>query len=532
MQEDKIFPSNWKEIIGEKKVIFYNTSVSSLLQGREKQMEKMKWVFQVFQKHPEVVLWWRPHPLEASTIKAMAPELEQKYMEMKGQYKNENIGILDESADLYRAIAISDAYYGDWSSVVALYKAVKKPVLFENAKVMKQEETIFLPAAFCRKDEYIWFIQLNSNKLIKIHQDTFEVEDIINISSELPFKNCGYNYHIMDIGNSIFIFLEESENIYEYEIAARSIKTHSLKKMNAKFHSEIVIRKSDRLLLFPYGGDEIWEYDYKKDICDVTARMDCKAMKAAKCFEILGTKLYMINSGCNIVYKYDLDRNLFEKIEVGNKQDKFWGIKKAGKYFVLPHLDRSAVTLWNEENGEVVELADFPQGYVCLNGSAHLDMFENNGSIYIFPFYANMILKVDVENKAITQEFESVYFDANYDLSTGCCSSQMYMYAQKHDNYILAYAIYSQCWQIFDFDAMKVESSHLFTIKNPAHKVIIENMIDNECKESFCAGETPLICNLENYINNIENYESESVGYGGGSQNIGVNIHEFIMNQQ
>ena len=31
MRTDKIFPENWKEIIQEKKVIFYNTSVGSLL---------------------------------------------------------------------------------------------------------------------------------------------------------------------------------------------------------------------------------------------------------------------------------------------------------------------------------------------------------------------------------------------------------------------------------------------------------------------------------------------------------------------
>ncbi len=80
METDKIFPDNWKEVIQEKKVIFYNTSIGSLLSGREKHIEKMKWVFDIFQKHPEVVLWWRPHPLELSTVESMVPQLTDQYI--------------------------------------------------------------------------------------------------------------------------------------------------------------------------------------------------------------------------------------------------------------------------------------------------------------------------------------------------------------------------------------------------------------------------------------------------------------------
>lgn len=139
MEENRIFPDNWKELVREKKVILYNTGVSGMLQEREKQIEKMKWVFQVFKDHPEVALWWRPHPLEISTLQSMLPELEEQYMEMRRLYQEERIGILDESADLNRAIAISDAYYGAWSSVTHLYEIVGKPLLISNSTVIKKE---------------------------------------------------------------------------------------------------------------------------------------------------------------------------------------------------------------------------------------------------------------------------------------------------------------------------------------------------------------------------------------------------------
>lgn len=139
MKVDKIIPNNWKEIVREKKVILYNTGVSGLLHEREKQLQKMEWVFQVFKEHPEVVLWWRPHPLEISTLQSMLPELEKQYMEIRRQYQEENTGILDESADLNRAIAISDAYYGAWSSITHLYEIAGKPLLISNSTIIKKE---------------------------------------------------------------------------------------------------------------------------------------------------------------------------------------------------------------------------------------------------------------------------------------------------------------------------------------------------------------------------------------------------------
>ena len=69
---------------------------------------------------PEVALLWRPHPLIKDTIQGMLPNLWEEYQKLVQQYKEEGWGIYDDTADLDRAIALSDAYYGDGSSVVQL----------------------------------------------------------------------------------------------------------------------------------------------------------------------------------------------------------------------------------------------------------------------------------------------------------------------------------------------------------------------------------------------------------------------------
>ena len=47
-------------------------------------------------------------------------------------YKKEAKGIFDDTVDIDRAILLSDAYYGDMSSVVTLYKTTGKPIMIQN----------------------------------------------------------------------------------------------------------------------------------------------------------------------------------------------------------------------------------------------------------------------------------------------------------------------------------------------------------------------------------------------------------------
>lgn len=131
-REDFDLPEKWKKLIAGKKVILYNTSIGAMLQNSDKVCDKLRYVFDVFRKRDDVVLWWRPHPLMKSTFHSMRPQFEEEYLGLEKQYIEEVWGIYDDSSDLHRAIAWSDAYYGDASSVVELYKATGKPILLQD----------------------------------------------------------------------------------------------------------------------------------------------------------------------------------------------------------------------------------------------------------------------------------------------------------------------------------------------------------------------------------------------------------------
>lgn len=141
-KKDLEIPNEWLKIIEKpdgtwKKIIFYNTSINALLQSDEKMIEKMKSVFRILKEEQETVaLLWRPYPLIPATIKSMRPKLWLEYEKLVQEYKKEGWGIYDDSADMERAVILSDAYYGDGSSVVKVYQETGKPIMIQNVEVL------------------------------------------------------------------------------------------------------------------------------------------------------------------------------------------------------------------------------------------------------------------------------------------------------------------------------------------------------------------------------------------------------------
>lgn len=137
-------PEEWKGVIEKpdgtwKKIILYNTSVTALLQNNEKALRKMEDVFRIFyENRNDAALLWRPHPLLESTLNSMRPQLLEEYKRVRDRYIGDGWGIYDDTADLDRAIVLSDGYYGDGSSLVELCRKMKKPVMIQNVEICSQ----------------------------------------------------------------------------------------------------------------------------------------------------------------------------------------------------------------------------------------------------------------------------------------------------------------------------------------------------------------------------------------------------------
>lgn len=135
-------PVEWREKIlkpdgSRKKIIFYNLSIVPLLTYREQILKKIDSVFSFFkEKRDEAVLLWRPHPLLINTINSMIPQMKEAYLQRVKDFKEEGWGIYDETPDSNLAMALSDGYYGDWSSLMTSYREMDKPILLQEFQII------------------------------------------------------------------------------------------------------------------------------------------------------------------------------------------------------------------------------------------------------------------------------------------------------------------------------------------------------------------------------------------------------------
>lgn len=135
-------PAEWRERMEKpdgsiKKVILYHNSVSTLVQYQELMLEKIQDTFRIFQERQEdVVLLWRPNPLIQVSLSQTYPGLWRAYQEIVDRFKEENLGIYDDTTDFRLAATICDAYYGDADPEMNLCRRQGKPVMWQNVSIM------------------------------------------------------------------------------------------------------------------------------------------------------------------------------------------------------------------------------------------------------------------------------------------------------------------------------------------------------------------------------------------------------------
>lgn len=127
----------WKQKISGKKVLFYNTSLSGMLDNTAQFLRKMQYVFEIFKEHPEFCLLWRPHPLFESTLYAMRPECIEVFNALKQDFLKQENWIYDDTPSVEDTIAICDGYIGDSaSSIVALFGVAGKRIFIIDNSII------------------------------------------------------------------------------------------------------------------------------------------------------------------------------------------------------------------------------------------------------------------------------------------------------------------------------------------------------------------------------------------------------------
>ncbi len=369
-KEDLEIPAEWLRIIEKpdgswKKIVFYNTSVSALLQHSEKMLRKMESVFGIFKENQdEVALLWRPHPLIQATIESMRPQLWEGYQEIRDRYVEEGWGIYDDSADLDRAVVISDAYYGDGSSVVGLCQKARKRLMIQEVALSEYTAKLDIADAVIVDNE-IWFYPFNKlcvadkkGKVKKYYDIPYSKESAtlagFSCLAEWNRKICLVPY----LENKIFLFEIDQEQFTTINIRQDLILGEKGMFIGARSYGQYLFMFGATIPMIVrlnmMDNSMIYIYDWVAKIHAMGYREKENFFERSNL--ILGSKIYVPFYNINAVLELDCETLETVIHKIGIENEGYIGICYSDKSIWLLPKNKYHLVKWNVNTDKFQEI--------------------------------------------------------------------------------------------------------------------------------------------------------------------------------
>ncbi|MCL2634675.1 MAG: CDP-glycerol glycerophosphotransferase family protein [Oscillospiraceae bacterium] len=541
-RNDFKLPEEWIELIGNKKIILYNTGVGTILKHDEQYLEKLRTVVEAFRKRDDVVVWWRPHPLSLSTYESLRPQLATEYKRIVAMYKEAGFGIYDDSADLNRAIAWSDAYYGDLSSLVAMYKVTGKPILLQNIHyIHESSESMLQFESFYDDGQYYWFSAFHYNALFKMDKQTRAAEYVGSFPNEKIYAERLYSS--VDECNGKLYFAPLSANeIAEYDLNTGVFKKIPLappvKKVRHLYDSEKLLKVAvigNHVFFIPrfYPGIVCYNtitqsLSYHHDWVDKTEKKRTKDnVSYFADYEINDRKLIIPCACADVIIIFDIDTMTSDVWDTSESvpKHKYYGVCCDGGNYYFTYADGSIIKRKMESKDETVtNLKQADSGYDEKNNVLfYYPVRYYDGYIFMFPHKKGNALKINVETGETT--INDVFDDeCGYD-------GDLKPFLGVEINNDRIYAMTGKSSRFIEYDPKTNEKNEQQpTISNTCSvsiKKLLENdiLIENVTEKTYESAVFP----LEDMLNSLsrtagtqDNSANDSLGTAGD------NIYAFV----
>lgn len=417
-KEDLEIPKEWLKVIQKpdgswKKIIFYNTTIAALLAHDDKMLDKIEDVLRIFKENEEeVALLWRPHPLIESTIQSMRPRLWERYREIVDGYQSEGWGIYDDTADMDRAVALSDAYYGDQSSVVQVYQKTGKLIMLQNVEInnhkMFPKQERFKPQIIkcLLKQDSLYFFAGNYNALYYIDLNSGIAKVVDSIQAEMFNRQ----YLLGDLvlqNNCIFWAKVNAENLHYYD--CRRHKTNRLtgkgNRKSVEGMYSMIAATEKNVYLLPATASKVIKIDTEKLTIEKTIDIREKLNRE------LGIEYqYLSNSGWHCyketIYFVGYDRAILialkmedDSVDFNNIEEIPTGIiRMVGEKENLYLLGKDQkVYQYNLLDSRVTAVIELEKDYDYTDKQG---AFQDRNKIYFFSYVSNELLVVDLSKKS------------------------------------------------------------------------------------------------------------------------------------
>lgn len=425
-KEAQELPEEWRKIIqkpdgSRKKVILYNTGLTAFLQHSSIYLDKVRDVFRIFrEKREEAALLWRPHPLLHATAKTMRPEVLEDYEKLLEEYQIEGFGIYDDSADLNRAIAVCDVYYGDPSSVVQLCREAGKPVMLQNVEMLlaeREEELLDKPLIF--ENAYddgtsLWFTEYDYNSLIKMNKKSHSIKWKGSFPGESFIKERLYTSTVM-CGRKLYFAPYMADEMAVYDLETETIekipidifdKRNGVHGERRKFFKILSFNQEIYLIPAYYQGILCYDTERRVFSCfdDWVGRIEgLRTSEWEYFFEFaqIGSRLILPCACADAVVIFDMAEKQSKVIRTPSTDFacKFCGICRADEYLYLISGD-GTVSKRKEDDLEKEVKRYRPSATESSDVKFYPAKYAE-GSVYLFPFREGDLCRIDTKTDQV-----------------------------------------------------------------------------------------------------------------------------------
>lgn len=521
-REDCSIPGEWIKHIkkpdgSSKQVILYNTSIFGALKENEKALCKLRYVFNCFRDRDDTVLLWRPHPLNDITYETMRPQLYQEYLDIVTEYKQQGFGIYDDTADMNRAIAISDAYYGDMSSLVILYQMTGKPVMIQNVDISKESQSVSLSFGnlFDDGDDF-WFTAREFNGLFKMDKQTWKTEYMGCFPDE-PVDGQRLYGQIASCEGKLYFAPDFASTIAEYDTTSRKFRKIEIPYLEGTFFQDFsgtkfneVFHYQDWLFFIGSYYPGILRLNIKNGRADIYTEWLAPLSELAAEFGgpyfksacVVDTCIAIAALNANAVVLFDMVSCKSIVHEVGNKANRYTGICFDGNDYWLSPRYAGSVVRWSPETSykEYDRFpANFSYGKVSFWGICYI-----SGHVWLFPNQANMTLKINIGDESITVSEEFPTESHSDD------PASEYIYLRVLDGKIFAFTGKSKKLIKYDCEFQQRQEDHIVVSADDL-SVLVRTDIFNK---DIAACTTPWDCMFfENHWQSLADYLAGTVRF-------------------
>ncbi|RKD35263.1 NHL repeat-containing protein [Lacrimispora algidixylanolytica] len=407
-------PGEWQPMLNGKKVLMLNTSIGCFLQEGDKYFQKIKKICQVIKNQDQVAIIWRPHPLLEATIKSMRPNLLEDYNKLKAYFTENKIGILDETSDISRAVAISDGYIGEEStSVVNLFGATGKPIFILNNYIAdsftKEERSRVRITDALKQEDKLWLGTNHINALFYMDVDTKQVHYAGRVENQPKWY--GTYPFFTEVEDKLYLSPSFAGCPAIFDLNSFEQKLIRWKDTEKLAGFSQIVSWKDRIFYFPSIGDSIAEYHIKtgewkyhteclemlwKEVGKEDAEKQGLTFRCSVC----GNDIWVSAAYTNYVLRLNMEDGTYALCPVGEKENGYSGIIAEERYIWLAEVNSGNIIRWDRRSGKT-KIYSVPEGFRTWPGTIlgrrlpHVSLIDMGKWIVTIPGFSNCMIKLD-----------------------------------------------------------------------------------------------------------------------------------------